>query len=586
MKKTQAFILWPAGAVMRPKGSIKERGYLNMAKYTIGIDYGSLSGRAILVNVQNGQEVASCALSYPHQVMDRALPSGKTLGQDWALQHPQDYLDVLYKTVPAIMAQKGIHKEDVIGIGVDFTSCTVLPTRKDGTPLCFLPEYANRPHAYAKLWKHHAAQKEASQITALAEELELPWLKDYGGKISSEWLFPKLLEILHEAPDIYEKMYTFIEAGDWIVWQLTQSYGRSLCAASYKAMYHYQSGYPDQDFLKALDPRLEHVISEKHFFPLIPLGSPVGTLTPAMAEQLGLMAGIPVASANVDGHVCIPAVGIDQGGDMLAIIGTSTAHILMSDQAKQVPGICGISKDGVLPGFFGYDAGQCCVGDHFAWVADTLCPPDYTEKARQKGMVLHEYLTFLAQKQAPGEHGLLALDWFNGNRSILVDADLTGLFIGLSLQTGPEDLYRALIEATAYGTKMIVENYRRHGVKVNRFFASGGISQKNPMAMQIYADVLNMPVYIAKSNQGPALGSAIFAAVAAGEAGGGYKDIFDATHAMGKPSDVIFTPIPQHVAIYQKLFEEYEKLHDYFGRGENNIMKTLKALRQEAQKVK
>lgn len=553
-----------------------------MDKYTIGVDYGSLSGRAVLVAVETGEELASKSFSYPHQVMDRALPSGKVLGQDWALQHPQDYLDVLYHTVPAILSDNSVQKEDVIAIGVDFTSCTVLPTLKDGTPLCFLNEFADHPHAYVKLWKHHAAQKQASEITALAEETNASWLQNYGGKISSEWLFPKLLELVQEAPQIYDHMHTFIEAGDWIVWQLTQSYGRSACAASYKAMYHWENGYPSSAFFKALHPKLENVIDEKHFYPIVPLGAPVGYLTDVMAEKLGLSAGIPVASANVDGHVCIPAVGICGSGDMLAIIGTSTAHILMNEKEHQVPGICGISKDGVLPGHYGYDAGQCCVGDHFAWVAEKICPSNYYEKAKEAHMDIHKYLTFLAEKQAPGQHGLLALDWFNGNRSILVDADLTGLFVGLTLQTKPEDLYRALIEATAYANKIIVENYRNHGVAINRFFASGGISQKNSLAMQIYADVLNMPVHIAKSNQGPALGSAIFAAVAAGKAAGGYDNIFDATHAMGKESDVVFKPVAKHVAVYQLLFEEYKKLHDYFGQGENNVMKHLKTLRQEA----
>ncbi len=552
-----------------------------MSKYTIGVDYGTLSGRAVLVEVGTGNEIASAVYEYPHAVMDTQLPSGKKLGQDWALQFPQDYVDVLYRTIPEVMKTSGVKPEDVIGIGTDFTACTVLPVKRDGTPLCELPEFADHPHAYIKLWKHHAAQDKANKLNEIATERGEKWLQNYGGKISSEWLFPKLWQILDEAPEIYEAMDDFVEAADWIVWQLTGVQTRNSCCAGYKAMYNKTTGYPDQAFFKALDPRMENVIADKLSCPVTPLGQKAGGLTAEMAAKLGLLEGTAVSIGNVDAHVCLPAVGIDKTGQMLAIMGTSTCHVMMGDVEKQVPGMCGVVEDGIMPGYAGYEAGQSCVGDHFAWFVDNCCPASYYEAAKAKGMNVHQYLTELASAQKVGEHGLVALDWWNGNRSVLVDVDLTGMMLGMTLQTKPEDMYRALIEATAYGTRMIVENYRENGVAVDAFLASGGISQKNPMMMQIYADVLGMDIKIAGTMQGPALGSAIFGAVAAGKAAGGYDDVFTAARDMGKVKDIVYHPIAENAKVYDKLFAEYRILHDYFGRGANDVMKRLKVIKAQ-----
>lgn len=550
-----------------------------MKKYSIGVDYGTLSGRALLVEVGTGRELASAVYEYPHGVMDTALPCGKKLGHDWALQHPQDYLDVLAHTIPAVLRESGVNPADVIGIGTDFTACTMVPVKADGTPLCFLPEYQENPHAWVKLWKHHAAQPQANRLNEIAAARGEKWLGNYGGKISSEWAIPKIWQILEEAPEIYDAMDRWIEASDWIVWQMTGEETRNSCTAGYKEMWNKRAGYPSEDFFKALDPRLEHVVEEKLGTIITPLGSRAGGLCPEMAEKLGLPAGTPVAVGNVDAHVCVPAVGIDGPGKMLAIIGTSTCHMMMGREELQVPGMCGVVEDGIMPGFFGYEAGQSCVGDHFAWVIDTCVPESYQQQAKEQGMNIHAYLRAKAEKQKPGEHGLLALDWWNGNRSILVDVDLTGMLLGMTLQTKPEDIYRALIEATAYGTRVLVENYREHGLPVEEFYASGGIAFKDPMTMQIYADVLNMPIKIAGTLQGPALGSAIFGAVAAGKESGGYDSVFEAAREMGKVKDEMYRPIPENVAVYDQIYREYKKLHDYFGCGENDVMKRLKALK-------
>jgi L-ribulokinase len=533
-----------------------------------------------LVETSTGKEIASAVYEYPHAVMDKTLPDGTPLGHDWALQHPQDYIDVLAKTIPEILKKSGVNPADVIGIGTDFTACTVLPVKKDGTPLCFLDEYKSNPHAYVKLWKHHAAQDKANKLNEIAEKRGEAWLKNYGGKISSEWAIPKIWQVLDEAPEIYNAMDRWIEAADWIIWQLTGVETRNSCTAGYKAIWNKKTGYPSKEFFKALDPRLENVVEEKLGTVIVPLGDKAGELTEEMAKLTGLKAGTPVAVGNVDAHVCVPAVGIDGPGKMLAIMGTSTCHIMMGTEEHQVPGMCGVVEDGVMPGYFGYEAGQSCVGDHFAWFVENCCPASYFEDAKAKGMNIHKYLREKAQKLKVGQSGLVALDWWNGNRSVLVDVDLTGMILGMTLQTTPEEIYRALIEATAFGTRMIIENYREHGVPVEEFFASGGISQKDPLMMQIYSDVLNMPIKIAGSEQGPALGSAIFASVAAGKAAGGYDDVFEAARVMGNVKDVVYTPIPENVKVYDKLFAEYRKLHDYFGRGANDVMKRLKEIKK------
>lgn len=550
-----------------------------MKKYSIGVDFGTLSGRALLVEVATGRELASAVYEYPHGVLDEALPCGKKLGHDWALQHPRDYVEVLEHTIPAVLRESGADPADVVGIGTDFTACTMVPVKADGTPLCLLPEFEENPHAWVKLWKHHAAQPQANRLNEIAAARGEPWLGNYGGKISSEWAIPKLWQVLEEAPEVYQAMDRWIEAADWIVWQLTGQESRNSCTAGYKELWNKRAGYPAPDFFKALDPRMEHVVEEKLGTVITPLGSRAGGLCPAMAAKLGLPVGTPVAVGNVDAHVCVPAVGIDGPGKMLAIIGTSTCHMMMGREELQVPGMCGVVEDGIMPGFFGYEAGQSCVGDHFAWVIDTCVPASYWEEARSLGMNIHAYLRAKAEKQKPGEHGLLALDWWNGNRSILVDVDLTGMLLGMTLQTKPEDIYRALIEATAYGTRVLVENYRAHGLPVEEFYASGGIAFKDPMAMQIYANVLNMPIKIAGTLQGPALGSAIFGAVAAGGKAGGYDSVFDAARSMGKVKDEVYQPSAENAAVYGQLYQEYKRLHDYFGCGENDVMKRLKALK-------
>lgn len=553
-------------------------------KYTIGVDFGTLSGRAIIVDISNGNELASSSLEYKHAVMDEKLCDGSILPPDFALQHPQDYLDVLKYTIPEVIKKSNINPLDIIGIGIDFTACTVLPVYADGTPLCFDDKYKNRPHAYIKLWKHHAAQYQAQKINEAAYESNQQWINRYGGKISSEWLFPKIWQTLEEDPEIYEKSAYFLEAGDWVVWQLCGKQTRSSCMAGYKAIWNKKEGYPSKDFFAMLDTRLENVVEDKLNCPVSPIGSCAGYLTKEAVDMTGLCAGIAVAVCNVDAHVTVPAMKITGTGKMLAIIGTSTCHMLIGDNEAIVPGMCGVVEDGILPGFYGYEAGQSCCGDHFAWFTENLMPADYKENAARENLHNITYLEGLADKLKPGESGIIALDWWNGNRSVLVDVDLTGLFIGMTLATKPEELYRALVESTAFGSKMIIETFKKYGVVVDELYAAGGIAEKSAFTMQIYADVLGIDIKISGSAQAPALGSAIFAAAAAGSKNGGYDDITEASLTMGKLKDTVYHPIAQNNEVYNELYKEYVLLHDYFGRGGNDVMKRLKNIKKAVKK--
>ena len=556
-------------------------------KYAIGVDFGTESGRVVLVDIADGREVTTAVYSYANGVIDDRLPGTDIqLEPDWALQDPQDYIDVFKRAIPEVLIQSGVDPADVIGLGIDFTACTMLPTKTDGTPLCTLPDYRQNPHAWVKLWKHHAAQPEANKLNEIAAAKGYEFLSRYGGKISSEWLVPKVWQILDEAPEVYQAADRFIEAADWVVWQLTGVETRNNCTAGYKAIWSKQDGYPPKEFFKALDPRLENMVDEKLSREIAYLGERAGALTPEAARWTGLKIGTAVAVANVDAHVSVPAAGVAEVGRMVIIMGTSNCHMVLGDEARIVPGMCGYVEDGIIPGYFGYEAGQSCVGDHFAWFTENCVPEIYEKVASDHGMDIHTFLEKKAAELSPGESGLLALDWWNGNRSILVDVDLTGLLIGQTLATKPEDIYRALIEATAYGTRIIIESFEDSGIPVNEIVGTGGLPDRNRLLMQIYADVTGREIKVAAAKQTPALGSAMFGAVAAGKEAGGYDTIYEASQCMAHLRDEVYLPNPEYKVTYDRLYAEYKLLHDYFGRGENDVMKRLKAIRTEVRQNK
>ncbi|MBM7414163.1 MULTISPECIES: ribulokinase [Nocardiaceae] len=541
--------------------------------YTIGVDFGTLSGRAVVVRVSDGAELGTAVHEYRHGVLESTLPGGSVrLGDAWALQVPDDYRDVLRTAVPAALRDAGVPPDRVVGIGTDFTACTMVPTLADGTPLDEVTQFADRPHAYVKLWKHHAAQGQADRINALAAERGETWLPRYGGLISSEWEFAKALQIHEEDPEVYDAMERWVEAADWIVWQLCGRYVRNACTAGYKGIL--QDGeYPSAEFLTALAPGFATFVTDKLDQPIGELGSRAGSLTTEAAAWTGLPEGIAVAVGNVDAHVTAPAARAVEPGRMVAIMGTSTCHVMSADVLREVPGMCGVVDGGIVAGSYGYEAGQSGVGDIFGWFTRTGVPADYRDAAAEAGESVHEHLTRLASEQEVGEHGLVALDWHSGNRSVLVDHRLSGLLLGTTLATRPEDIYRALLEATAFGTRVIVETFRASGVPVEEFVVAGGLA-KNPLLMQIYSDVLRMPLSVIGSDQGPALGSAIHAAVAAGC----YADVPVASKAMGRVHRGAYQPDEGRSQAYDALFRIYSDLHDHFGR-QVSTMRDLRALR-------
>lgn len=553
-------------------------------KYTIGVDYGTQSGRAVLVDLSNGSEVADHVTPYPHHVIDERLPgSGKKLEHDWALQHPADYIEVLRRSVPAVVRESGVDPADIIGIGIDFTACTMLPVDEKGEPLCLKPELQDDPHSWVKLWKHHAAQPEADAINRIAAERGEAFLARYGGKISSEWMIAKVWQILNEAPKIYDQADQFLEATDWVISQMTGRIVRNSCTAGYKAIWHKQDGYPSKEFFKALDPRLQNLTETKLRGEVIPLGTNVGGLTEDMAAMMGLKPGIAVAAGNVDAHAAVPAVGVVTPGKLVMAMGTSICHMLLGTEEKQVEGMCGVVEDGIIPGLYGYEAGQSAVGDIFEWYVEEALPAYVKEAADKEGIGVHAWLEREAAQYKPGQTGLLALDWWNGNRSVLVDTDLTGMILGMTLLTKPQEIYRTLLEATAFGTRKIVDAFHSSGVNVDVLYACGGLPQKNKLLMQIYADVTNREIFVADSKQTPALGAAIFAAVAAGKEAGGYDTVIAAAEKMARVKEETFKPIPENVEVYERLYQEYNLLHDYFGRGANDVMKRLKNIKKSVE---
>lgn len=545
-----------------------------MSKYVIGLDFGTLSGRCLLVDAENGAEIAEAVVDYPHGVMDQCLPNGKKLPPRYALQHPADYLEVLRLAIPQVLREGRVAREEIVGVGLDFTACTLIPIDGEGTPLCLKKEYSENEHAYVKLWKHHGAQPYADRINELAAARREPWLRDYGGRISCEWALPKILEILQEAPKVFSDTCRFTEAADWLSLLLTGEETHSAAFAGYKWLWNRKTGYPSNDFMKALDPRLDGIVGDRISERVVGVEQRAGRLNERGAALTGLCVGTPLAIPMIDGHAAMPALNVTEKGEMMLILGTSSCQMINDSEERWVEGICGFVEGGVIPDTYTYEAGQAGVGDLFHWFVKHGVPASYETEARERGLGIHALLREKAQRLRVGESGLLALDWWNGNRSVLVNSRLTGMILGMTLGTKPEEIYRALIEATAYGLKVILDRFEESGLTIQSICAAGGIAQKDDMMMQIYADVLNREIRVAGTAQAAARGSAIYASAAAGI----YPSLRAAARAMSQPYRGVFRPKEGNVAVYRTLYEEYKRLHDYFGR-ENEVMERLGSLR-------
>ena len=561
-----------------------EKPGIREEKYVIGLDYGTLSARAVLVSVRSGHVLAESVYPYPNGIYTNGIyTNGIDAGQsspvktpaDFALQEIDDYVEAMYRTIREVVERSGIPARNITGIGIDATSSTFLPLTQEGTPLCKTPRFRSEPHAFLKLWKHHGAQQEADDITALARERNEKFLTRCGGKVNAEWMLPKLLEILRRAPQVYEAADNFMEVSDYLVFLLTGQVTRCMCHAGYKLLWNEEDGYPSEDFLGALDPRFSS-LREKLKGRQVQVGERAGGLSREAAGRLGLEPGTAVAASLIDAHVAVPSVGIDSPGRALMILGTSCCMLLCSEQLACVPGISGCVKDAVLPGLYAYEAGQSAVGDLFDWFVKNCVPGSYEREAQQRKISVHTLLSEKAALLSPGESSLIALDWWNGNRSCLADAKLSGMILGLTLKTRPEEIYRALLESTAFGMRAIFEEFERSGIRAGELCACGGIVDKNPFMMQLYADILGQTIFTCSVRQGSAFGAAIYAAVAAGAQAGGYETVGEAARAMGKTGAEKYEPIPQNTEKYHRIYREYKTLHDYFGAGGNEVMHRMR----------
>jgi L-ribulokinase len=554
-------------------------------QYTIGLDYGTNSVRALVVNVANGAEVAAAVWTYAHGTQGVILSRDPHL----ARQHPADYVNGAAITLRRALAAakknvKGFRPEQVIGIGVDTTGSTPLPVDKNGQPLAFQRKFARHPAALAWLWKDHTGVHEAAEITALARKLRPQYLAQCGGTYSSEWFWSKVLKCLRVAPEVFHAAHSWVELADYVPAALTGTehpdrFIAGVCAAGHKAMWNAQwNGYPDERFLSRLHPRLAAL--RRRLTPRVhPIDRAVGGLTAGWAQRTGLRAGIPVAVGAFDAHLGAVGSGVAPG-TLVKIIGTSTCDIAVASgrtRLADIPGLCGIVNGSVLPGCFGLEAGQSAVGDLFNWLVNYLQPG-----GKEAGS--HTALTAGALKLRPGESGLLALDWNNGNRTVLVDQRLTGLLVGQTLYTTPAEIYRALIEATAFGALTIINRFEEYGVRISSVVNCGGIAEKSPLVMQIYADVTGRPMKISRSAQTCALGSAVAAAVVAGA----HKDYGTAQRKMTGLKPTIFRPNAKAHATYQELYALYRQLHDAFGTREwkGNLFGVMKKLMEIRDRVR
>ena len=533
----------------------------------LGVDFGTESGRALLLDLASGEELAVHEVAYEHGVIDRELPGGgERLPPDWALQHSDDWLAVLDAAIPAVLEQQPQARQAVVGLGVDFTSCTVLPVRADGLPLFKLEPFRMRRHAWPKLWKHHAAQPIADRLNDVAGERGEAFLARYGGRISSEWYFPKLIEMWLEDREVYDGCHAFVEATDWIVWQLTGNELRQSCTAGYKAMWSPEEGLPSAAYFAAAYPGFDEPAA-KLGTRFVALGTRAGTLLPELAQRFGLGDSVAVAVGNVDSFVSVPGVGVESPRTFVTVVGTSICDLVVDRAEVRMPGITGVVRDGILPGLYGYEAGQVAVGDMLAWFLQTLAPAGAELATLERA----------AAALAPGESGLLALDWWNGNRSILADADLSGVLLGLTLQSTREQIYRALLESIAFGSRRILENFAENGLPLREIVACGGIAEKSPLTMQLLADVSRLRVSVPATAQVPARGSALFGAVAAGF----FEGIAEAIPATRPAIARTYEPELAAAAIYDRVYAVYRRLYELLGRTESELMHELKLIYAE-----
>lgn len=532
-------------------------------RYTIGLDYGTLSVRALLLDMDSGEETGTTVYEYPHGVLSGSLPDGSPIPNDYALAVPEDYIEGLGHVVKDLLTECNVNPEEIKGIGLDVTSATVIPVDKSGTPISMLPGFENRPHAYIKLWKHHGAKKYADEMDRVAEGWKEEWLNIYGGKISCETFIPKTLETQDCDEEVYKRCSTFLEVGDWLTWYMTGECVRSASMAGCNSFYQRGIGYPKDEFFQEVMQGAESV-TRKYRGRFAALGSCVGRLTEQAAEQMGLLPGIPVAASMIDSHASVVGAGADRVGDLTAVIGTSACYLLNSHTGEGIPGIYSNTYEAHIPKMFGYEGGQSCVGECLKWFVDTCVPEDYVREAKREGMTIHELLQNKAAQIRPEDCKLSVLDWWNGVRSPLMRPELTGVIAGLTIHTKTEEMYLALMEGICFGAKVILETFYDAGHPVERFFAAGGIPMKSPMMTQMLADICGMEIRVCESRQSSARGSAIMGAAVADGTEKSSRMLKDWIHKLGAGTSVIYYPNYANRVIYEEKYKKYIKLKEIF----------------------
>lgn len=546
-----------------------------MSKYTIGIDFGKNGCRALLIDTADGREVASASAEYYNGIMLNNFFSGVPLPENWAIADPQDYIDVIAETVSELAEKVNI--SDIAGIGLAFSSCCILPVKADGTPLCALAEFKNNPHAYIKVTRHRSAVSQAIKINSTAKAFKEPWVNVGQNADSPEWLLPKVLEIVEEAPTVYQAADYFIEATDWLVWQLTGNPVRNSFSTAFKSQIS-EGSIPSKEFLKALNPMLENLYQTKLN---LPIASPVtcaGGLTRNLASQMGIKPGTPVAVGGVDVLACMPALGVCKPGGLVGILGKSAIFVTLSDKCISSGGIARGDKGSIVPGYYTYKSNIPCMGDNYAWFLNNYLTPEYHTGAKTEGRNLHSYIAQRMMKLKPGENSIIALNWLKGTVCPTNDKELSGLFVGMDINTRAEHIYRAIIEGMVFDTRMLIEQYTANNIEIDSFYGVGTIAERNPFITQLYADILNIPVMVAGSPKSPALGAAIIAATISGE----YDNIEEAAEAMGMLKSVVYLPNVKASAVYDRMYVEYKKLARYFSVENSSIMHNLKAIKRES----
>ncbi|EJZ87735.1 L-ribulokinase [Schaalia turicensis ACS-279-V-Col4] len=546
-----------------------------MSRIGCGVDFGTESARALLLDLETGDEIGSAVSMYTHGVMDRELwVTGEALPPQWALQDPDDWMDALADSIQGAVREAGVDGSDIVSLGIDTTACTVVPARRDLTPLSRLDDLRKNPWAWARLWKDHASQDCAEDLNRRFADTP-DFLEDYGGALSPEWMLPKALLILRCAPEVWDRAELLIEQEDWIVSQLVGHEVRGRHVAGYKGSYRVESGgYPEATVLDDVEAGFSGVLGRLGRDFLDP-GDFAGGLTGEWAERLGLRTGLPIAIGNMDAHVALLGVGCTKPGTLVAVMGTSVCDLVMHERHERVAGIQGVVRDGIIPGHWAYEAGQAGVGDAFSWFVDVLRLAQVGGEPVSRSS-LFAHLEAEAEKLAPASTGVVALDWLNGNRSVLINADLSGVFAGITLTTSVVDLYRALLEGVAFGQQVILEAFEECGIAIERIIACGGLSKKSPLLMQILADVTGREIEVSASANTPALGAALHGALAAG-----LIEDWDRAAALVSAPSRIYTPDTEAVAAYERLRQSWRSVHDWFGVEHPELMKEWRTLHRQ-----